>query len=67
MKAFEFREMAKEELERKVHDLEEEQFRMRFSAGRGAEANPASKRKIRRDLARARTVLREREMEGRES
>ena len=67
MKAYEFREMTSEELERKVRDLEEEQFRLRFSAGRGAEVNPSSKRKIRRDFARAKTVLRERQMEGQQA
>ena len=64
MKAFELREMTTEELERKIRDIEEELFMLRFSAGRGAEANPASKMKARRDLARAKTVLRERQMEG---
>jgi len=64
MKAYEFREMTEEELDRKIRDLREDLFRTRFSAGRAAEANPAERTKIRRDIARAKTVLRERELRG---
>lgn len=67
MKASEFKEMTSEELERKIRDLQEEQFRLRFAAGRGAEANPATKGKTRRDLARANTILRERVLKGKSS
>ena len=64
MKASELREMTTEELERKVKDVEEELFRLRFAAGRGGEVNAASKQKSRRDLARAITILRERALKG---
>jgi len=61
MKAYEFREMTEEELDRKISDLREDLFRTRLAAGRAAEANPAVRKKIRRDIARAKTVLRERQ------
>ena len=67
MKGYEFREMTMEEIEGKIRDLDDDLFRLRFSAGRGGEANPATKKKIRRDVARAKTILRQRQMEGHEA
>jgi len=67
MKAEEFRELSDEELGRKIVDLQEDQFRARFAAGRGAEANPAQKGEIRKNVARAKTIQRQRQLEGKKA
>lgn len=61
-KVKELRELTDEELERKLVDLKEELFRLRFQMATGQLENPMRIREIRRDFARARTILREREL-----
>ena len=60
MKPTELRELSSEELEAKLHELTEERFRLRFRSATEAIENPMRFRAIRRDVARIRTVLRER-------
>ncbi|MDN5346956.1 MAG: large subunit ribosomal protein [Clostridia bacterium] len=62
MKAKEARELTTEELEQKVEDLKQELFSLRFQQATGQLDNPMRLRQVRRDIARVKTVLREREL-----
>ncbi|HET7876879.1 MAG TPA: 50S ribosomal protein L29 [Methylomirabilota bacterium] len=64
MKAAKWREMSSEELQQKVRELREDLFNLRFQLSMGVAKNPARVERARRDLARAKTVLRERELSG---
>ena len=57
MKAKEIRELSEEEIKRKVDNLEEEFFNLRFQARMGQLTNPLQLRYIKRDIALARTIL----------
>ena len=61
VKAVEFREMAADALSGKVKELENQLFTSRLQAGLGKLENTSSLRSLRKDIARARTVLREKE------
>jgi len=54
------RQLGTPELEQKLAVLSEERFRLRFRSGTEAIENPLQFRTIRRDIARIRTILRER-------
>jgi len=56
----ELRQLKTEELELKLAQLVEERFRLRFRRATEAITNPLQFRTIRRDVARIRTILRER-------
>jgi large subunit ribosomal protein L29 len=60
--AKEFRELSSEEIEKKVDNLEEEFFNLRFQAKMGQLTNPLQLRYIKRDIARAKTILNEKKM-----
>jgi large subunit ribosomal protein L29 len=62
MEATKWREMQSDELEQKVKELTEELFNLRLQLAMGVAKNPARVGQARRDLARAKTVLREREL-----
>ena len=62
LKANELREMTVEELNTKLGDLKTEFFNLRFRRQRGSSEIPLSIRDIKRDIARVKTVLREREL-----
>jgi large subunit ribosomal protein L29 len=62
MKATKWREMQNDELEQKVRDLTEELFNLRLQLAMGVAKNPARVGQAHRELARAKTVLREREL-----
>jgi large subunit ribosomal protein L29 len=62
MDASQWREMQSDELEQKVKELTEELFNLRLQLAMGVAKNPARVGHARRDLARAKTVLREREL-----
>jgi len=57
--ASEIRELSEGEIEKKVDSLEEEFFNLRFQAKMGQLTNPLQLRYIKRDIARARTILSE--------
>lgn len=57
MNAKELREMTKEELIAKIEKLEEEIFNMRFQNKMGQLSNPVKLRLVRKDIARAKTIL----------
>lgn len=59
VKAAEYREMAADALEAKVKEMEAQFFNNRLQASLGKLENTAGLRHLRRDLARARTVLAE--------
>ena len=61
VKAVDFREMAADALSGKVKELENQLFTSRLQAGLGKLENTSSLRSLRKDIARARTVLREKE------
>ena len=60
MHAREIRDMSEEELDQKLAELTEERFRLRFRSATEQIDNPLQFRTIRRDIARIKTVLRER-------
>lgn len=60
MKVVELREMSAEDLDRKVGELQEERFNLRFQQTLGQLTSPIRLRHLRRDTARVHTVLRER-------
>ncbi len=60
-KADDLRQLKTDELEQKLAVLTEERFRLRFRSGTEAVENPLQFRTIRREIARIRTILRERQ------
>jgi large subunit ribosomal protein L29 len=54
------RELKTEELEHKLAVLQEERFRLAFRRGTEAISNPLQFRAMRREIARVKTILRER-------
>ena len=61
MKPDKWRDLSEEELRQKVKELGEEVFNLRFQLSMGVAKNPARVGQTRRDLARGKTILRERE------
>ena len=66
MKAEEIREWDNTEIEARMKELREEQFKLRFAGATMELENPRMLRNIRRDLARMKTILRERELASNE-
>jgi len=64
MKADEMREWDDVEIEARLKELKEEQFRLRFQGSMMELENPSLLKNIRRDIARLKTILRERELAG---
>lgn len=62
MKPSKWRDLSDEELRERIRELTEELFNLRFQLSMGVAKNPARVVQARRDLARARTILREREL-----
>ena len=62
MKTTDVRELTDEEIQSKISDAQEELFRLRFRSATQQIENPALIKSLRRDVARMRTILREREM-----
>ena len=62
MKAKAFRDLSSAELERKLADQKEELFNLRFQAATGQLDNPMRIREVRKDIARVKTIMREREL-----
>jgi large subunit ribosomal protein L29 len=62
MKAAEIRELNQAEIEERVGQIREELFRLRFRSATQELENSALLRQLRRDLARLKTVLRQREL-----
>ncbi len=64
MKATELQELSEAELEAKLGELTEERFRLRFRSASEALENTSTFRSLRRDVARIKTILRQREQPG---
>lgn len=62
MKVNEIRDLTTEELVNKVGDLKRELFNLRFQLATGQLDNPARIKEVKKSIARAKTVLREREL-----
>lgn len=62
MKAKELREMTPQELSVKLVDLKGELFNLRFQLATGQLENTSQIKSVKKDIARARTVLRETEL-----
>ncbi len=61
MKAAELRELNGEELQQRAHEMEEQLFKLRMQKSMGQIEAAHKVASVRRDLARVRTVLREKE------
>ena len=62
MKREEIRALAENELVARIAEFEEERFRLKFRSGTEALEEPLRLRSIRRDIARLKTVQRERQL-----
>ena len=62
MKVNVLRDLSTAELEKKVVDLKVELFNLRFHMATGQLENPMKIKEIRKDIAKAKTILREREI-----
>ena len=60
MKIGEIRELGVEDLQSREKDLDDQLFRLRIQKSMGQLEAPARVRTVRRDLARVKTILRER-------
>ncbi len=64
MKPDEIRELNDEQIRERMEELREEEFRLRFRGAMMTLENPNLPKEIRRDIARMKTILRERELAG---
>jgi large subunit ribosomal protein L29 len=60
MKIGEIRDLGVDDLQARAKDLEDQLFRLRIQKSMGQLEAPAKLRTLRRDLARVKTILRER-------
>ncbi|WP_073183795.1 50S ribosomal protein L29 [Anaerosphaera aminiphila] len=63
MKTKEIRQMSSEELNKKLNELKNELFNLRFRLATGQLDNPLSIRIVKKDIARVMTIIRQRELE----
>ena len=64
MRANDIRELSVEDLKARILELEEERFRLNFRSATEPLEDPLRLRGIRKDIARLKTILRERELES---
>ena len=62
MKANELRSLSSTEIEGRIDQLKDELFNLRFQLATGQLENPMRIRQVRKDIARAKTVLKQREL-----
>jgi large subunit ribosomal protein L29 len=62
MKANELRGLTSEEIASRVDQLKSELFNLRFQLATGQLENPMRIRQVRKDIARAKTILKQREL-----
>jgi large subunit ribosomal protein L29 len=67
MSTEEIRDLEDVDILQKLEEAEEELFRLRFRSATQVLENPMLVRTLRRDIARMKTILRERELEQAES
>jgi len=63
MKAFEFRKLSDVELRKRIQEEQESLSHLKFQSVIGQIQNPMKMSQIRKDIARMRTILRQREFE----
>lgn len=63
MKGDEIRDLTDQELDRKLGDLKEELFNLRFQMATGQLDNPMRMKHVKKDIARVKTVMRARELQ----
>ncbi len=61
MKVAEIRDLGVDELQQRVKDWDDQVFRLRIQKSMGQLEAPGKVREVRRDLARIKTILREKE------
>ncbi|MFN2397398.1 MAG: 50S ribosomal protein L29 [Gemmatimonadaceae bacterium] len=66
MRAEEIRELTEDEIQSRLAELSGERFRLKFRAATEVLEDPLRFRILRKDIARLKTVLRERQSTGRE-
>ena len=64
MKNNKLKEMSSQDLEKELGELKSELFKLRFSLATNGLDNPLKVKEVRRDIARIKTVLRERELKN---
>jgi large subunit ribosomal protein L29 len=64
MKTNEIRKLTTEEINKKIVESKEELLKLRFKQATGSLENPARVNELRKDVARFKTILKEREIEG---
>ena len=64
MRADDIRELTVEDMKARIAELEEERFRLTFRSATEPLEDPLRLRGIRKDIARLKTILRERELES---
>jgi large subunit ribosomal protein L29 len=62
VKANKIRELTDEELTKKISDYKDELFNLRFQLATGQLDNPMRIRDVRKNIARCKTILRQREL-----
>jgi len=62
MKSNEIRNLNTDELTKKLNDLKDELFNLRFQLTAGQLENPMRIREVRKSIARVKTVMREKEL-----
>ena len=64
MKPMELRELTSDDLRAREKELDDQLFRLRIQKSMGQLEAPAKVRELRKDLARIKTILREKELAG---
>lgn len=64
MEINELRKLSSEDLKKRIVEKKEELFTKRMQASSGSLEKPVELRQLRREIARIKTILREREMDG---
>lgn len=64
MKASKLRELSSKELQKELAELKTELFKLRFQLATHQLENPMRIRAVKKDIARIKTILRERELKG---
>ena len=64
MKANEFRDLSPAELNEKMKELKSELFKLRFQLATGQLSNTMAIKNVKRDIARAKTILRKQELKA---
>lgn len=62
MKTKELRELTNEELNKKLDEGKDELFKLRFQLATGQLDNPIKLKQVRHNIARVKTIIREREL-----